>query len=285
MKLEAVATALKCLPCGGADVTIGAAAVCTSCRQSIPINGANLIYSHAGHLSEGWEKMQAESVERYEHDSYEEDETLALLFGGFIGATVDREEIVLDIGCGITPELPIYIRDLGLKRYLGLEPLTKPVEREYPCLVGAVAEAIPLADRSIGAVVLATSIDHIEKIDEAVAEMKRVLRPGGSLYFWIGLYEPGIMAASKTFENIVVNGSPLKRALRIAAAYLEYAYLLYRMSKRRRQLARGERIDNAHCRYYTRASTAEAMTKWGLSVRRQVLVPGSASLFVEAVPH
>lgn len=282
MSIEQIANALKCPQCGGTDIALSDNATCRDCNHSVLIDGSNLIYGHPADLSDEWQKMQSDSIERYEDESYEEDETLALLFGGFIGATVDRSEIVLDIGCGITPELPIYIRDLSLKRYLGLEPLPTSVQREYPCLVGAIAESIPLAAKSIGAAVLATSIDHIEKIDEAVAEMKRVLRPGGRIYFWIGLYEPEIMAASKTFENIVVNGSPLKRALRIAAAYPEYAYLLYRMSKRRRQLARGERIDNAHCRYYTRTNTAEAMAKWGLSVSRQVLVPGSASLFVEA---
>lgn len=140
-------------------------------------NGNNLIY--AGNGSREWTERQHESIERYADESYEEDPTQGQMFGNFIATGIDREDVVLDIGSGLFPDLPHYVAQLGLKRFLAIEPLTTPVDRSYPCLVGAVAERIPLKDGSVDAVLFATSLDHIEAEDEAIEEVKRVLKPGG----------------------------------------------------------------------------------------------------------
>jgi SAM-dependent methyltransferase len=281
---EDLASILRCPSCRRAGVTVSTDRTrCEACGTEQPREGNNLFYDPGADVSPEWREMQAGSVERYQDASYEEDQTIARLFGNFIAVGIDRTEAVLDLGCGPFKPLPPYVDQLGLAQYIGLEPLTVGVDRDYPCMVGAVAESIPLADHSVGAALFATSLDHIEAVDDAIAEVRRVVRPDGKLFFWIGLYEAETLASSKTFESIFVTGSPIKRAIRMAAAPVEYAHLFLRMRKRRRQLATGQRIDNAHCRYYTRQLVAESMAKWGLRVTRQIVPPGTCSIFVEAV--
>jgi ubiquinone/menaquinone biosynthesis C-methylase UbiE len=48
-------------------------------------------------------------------------------------------------------------------------------------LLRAVAEALPLADRSIGVAVCLSSIRHVTDRGRALAELRRVLAPGGTL--------------------------------------------------------------------------------------------------------
>jgi SAM-dependent methyltransferase len=259
----------------------GDIAKCGNCGNEVPWDREG-VHFHADSTSSEWASMQAESIARYQDESYLEDVTEARIFGGFIAATVDRRLPVLDIGCGITRELPPYVKELSLPYYVGLEPISVGVQRNYDCLVGAVCEAIPLESASVGAAVFATSLDHIDNVDAAIAEVRRVLTPDGKLYFWIGMYEPEALAYSKTFEHALLRGSRLKRTVRAAIPYLETGYLLYRMNKRRRDLAAGRRLDNAHCRYYTRDLVARSMETWGLRINRQLLVPGSTALLVEA---
>lgn len=234
--------------------------------------------------SEQWKAMQEESIARYQDEHYEEDETIASLYGGFIAVSLKPGDTILDVGCGLFPDLPAYARGLDYRAYIGLEPLEVPIPRNYACLVGAVAEDLPLKDGSVDAALLSTSLDHIEDVDKAIAELKRILAPGGRMYIWSAVHEPEILAREKTFHNILYHGSLLKKAARIAAAHVEYGWLLWRMAKRRRDLEKGVPLDHAHCRYYTRDSLKRSIAGWGMTVERFILVPGSNSVFAEARP-
>ena len=52
----------------------------------------------------------------------------------------------------------------------------------------------------------------------------------------------------------------------------------------KRDLATGRPLDAAHLRYHTMATIDTELGGYGLRVIRIVLVPGSASAFVEAIP-
>jgi SAM-dependent methyltransferase len=97
-----------------------------------------------------------------------------------------RGQRVLDIGCGPAPSL------LGFKGAdcHGIDPLVDAYREigfpldlwetmgfTYHC---APAEAMPLADDSFDAVVSVNAIDHIDDFAGGAAEIRRVLRPGGS---------------------------------------------------------------------------------------------------------
>jgi ubiquinone/menaquinone biosynthesis C-methylase UbiE len=66
----------------------------------------------------------------------------------------------------------------------GLDP--DPAETElaigrglYANVVTAGAERTPLADSSVDAIITNSVLEHIELIDQVLAECRRVLRPGG----------------------------------------------------------------------------------------------------------
>ena len=104
-----------------------------------------------------------------------------------VGAAQGR---VLEVGIGSGRNLPFYRRSVD--RVLGVDPSERllamarsraawthfPVElREAP------AEELPLDDRAVDAVVMTWTLCSVADPDRALAEIRRVLRPGGSLLF------------------------------------------------------------------------------------------------------
>jgi SAM-dependent methyltransferase len=246
-------------------------------------HGNALFFKPEGDFSETWLRQQAESIDRYEDESYEADGTLGELFGGFIATSLDRNGLVLDIGCGLHPILPHYVKNLGLKQFLGIEPLPVLVERDFACLTGVAAEKIPLQSNCANAAIFSTSLDHIEDANAAIAEVLRVLKPGAPLYFWLGVHDPHILAESKTFGVVHTHSHGFRKLARIALAPFEHLYLVWQMRKRQHDLETGTPLDSAHVRYHTLATVDSEMAGYGLKIVRRVVVPGSASAFVEAV--
>ncbi|MFZ1477539.1 MAG: methyltransferase domain-containing protein [Sphingorhabdus sp.] len=246
-------------------------------------HGNALLFEPKGDFSENWHRQQNESVERYVDDDYEADGTLGELFGGFIATSLDREGLVLDIGCGLHPVLPHYVKHLNLKQFLGIEPLPVLVERDFACLTGVAAEKIPLRSGCANAAIFSTSLDHIENAAQAISEVVRVLKPGFPLYFWLGIHDPHILAESKTFAVVHTHSRGLKKLARIVFAPLEHAFLAWQMYKRHRDLKNGIPLDDAHVRYHTLATIDSEMSGYGLRIVRKISVPGSASAFIEAV--
>jgi SAM-dependent methyltransferase len=103
-----------------------------------------------------------------------------------IGAAEGR---VLEIGAGSGRNLPFY--GPSAAQILALEPSPKLVamarrmpHHEIPVtFLEASAEGIPLEDRSIDTVVTTWSLCTIPHAATALAEARRVLRPGGKLLF------------------------------------------------------------------------------------------------------
>ena len=97
---------------------------------------------------------------------------------------------VLEIGIGSGLNLPFYPRDLEL--LLGLDPspeLLRMARRHvawthFPVeLSEGRAEDIPLDDRSVDHVVMTWTLCSVADPAKALSEVRRVLRPGGSLLF------------------------------------------------------------------------------------------------------
>jgi ubiquinone/menaquinone biosynthesis C-methylase UbiE len=97
---------------------------------------------------------------------------------------------VLDIGIGSGLNLPFYARNA--REIFGLDPslplLTRARKKaqrmQTPVhLLEGSAERIPLADRSMDTIVMTWTGCSILDIRSALAEMRRVLRPGGRLLF------------------------------------------------------------------------------------------------------
>lgn len=98
---------------------------------------------------------------------------------------------VLEVGIGSGLNLPYYGREVT--RVFGLEPSAflrqKAAEAarstSFPVeLLAAGAESIPLDTGSVDTVVSTWTLCSIPDLDAALAEIRRVLRPGGQLLFF-----------------------------------------------------------------------------------------------------
>ncbi|XNO42108.1 class I SAM-dependent methyltransferase (plasmid) [Sinorhizobium meliloti] len=96
---------------------------------------------------------------------------------------------VLEIGVGSGLNLPFY--GPSVREVLALEPAPEllAMARRVPdpgmpvSFIQASAESIPLDDKSVDAVVTTWTLCTIPDAATAIAEMRRVLKPGGKLLF------------------------------------------------------------------------------------------------------
>jgi ubiquinone/menaquinone biosynthesis C-methylase UbiE len=103
----------------------------------------------------------------------------------------EAEGIVLEVGIGEGPNLPFYDRS-RVRQVIGVDPAGDQMnqcERRFRAaslpfqVIAASAEAMPVEDRSIDTVLLTYSACTIPNVAGALAEMRRVLKPGGRLLF------------------------------------------------------------------------------------------------------
>ncbi|MDA3041160.1 MAG: class I SAM-dependent methyltransferase [Actinomycetota bacterium] len=105
--------------------------------------------------------------------------------------------VILDVGTG-EGQVARALTETG-SRVIGIDPFpaqTAEASRRGggPSYALAGAAAIPLADDSVDAVVACLVFEHIDDVDEAIAEVARVLRPGGRFLFLLNhplLQTPG----------------------------------------------------------------------------------------------
>ena len=97
---------------------------------------------------------------------------------------------VLEVGIGSGRNLPFYRRDVD--RVLGVDPseallaMARPhtAWTRFPVqLRQAAAEELPLDDRAVDTVVMTWTLCSVADPLRALSEIRRVLRPGGSLLF------------------------------------------------------------------------------------------------------
>lgn len=93
----------------------------------------------------------------------------------------NKDMKVLDVGCGNKP----YAKYFNCK-YVGLDPFSKTKAD-----IIADAWEIPVPDNEFDGVILNQSLEHIKKTTETIAEIKRILKPGGL----------GIVTVPQTMKN------------------------------------------------------------------------------------
>jgi SAM-dependent methyltransferase len=97
---------------------------------------------------------------------------------------------VLDVGCGEGQIARIAAAAPGHELAVGVDPtpsqVTEAARRGGGVLVGrAGAAALPFADGAFDTVVACLVFEHIGAVDEAIAEVGRVLEPGGRFLFFL----------------------------------------------------------------------------------------------------
>ena len=95
---------------------------------------------------------------------------------------------VLDVGCGDSQVSRLASR-LGCDTVVGVDPTWNQVkvaaQRGGASFARAGAARLPFADASFDAVVACLVFEHIRDVDDAIAEVARVLTPGGRFCFFL----------------------------------------------------------------------------------------------------
>jgi len=94
-----------------------------------------------------------------------------------------RQDIVLDLGCG-TGDLALGLQSAGARSVVGADPAAAMLKigvKKAPRLAPVLADAqrLPFRDGAFDAVGTAFTVRNIEALPFALAEVRRVLRPGG----------------------------------------------------------------------------------------------------------
>jgi SAM-dependent methyltransferase len=105
---------------------------------------------------------------------------LAGILRGFPGPAV-----ILDVGCGDGSALAVAADLNPAHRFAGIDwsggALRRARALGLTVLRGSVDRRLPVADGAADVVIMSELIEHLVDPDRAVAEVRRVLRPGGSL--------------------------------------------------------------------------------------------------------
>jgi SAM-dependent methyltransferase len=104
---------------------------------------------------------------------------------------------ILDIGCG-DGQISRLLADAG-SHVVGVDPTWNQITVARargggPAYARSGAAELPFADRTFDAAVACLVFEHIDGVDDAIAEVARVLRPGGRFSFFLNhplLQTPG----------------------------------------------------------------------------------------------
>jgi SAM-dependent methyltransferase len=97
---------------------------------------------------------------------------------------------VLDVGCGEGQISRLAARLDGVERVVGIDPTWNQIQAAVardggPAYARATAHRLPFRNGSFDAVVACLVFEHIDELDEAVAEVGRVLVGGGQFCFFL----------------------------------------------------------------------------------------------------
>jgi SAM-dependent methyltransferase len=96
---------------------------------------------------------------------------------------------VLDVGCG-EGQIARMAAGNGAPRVIGVDPTWNQITVAHqraagPSYARAGAAALPFASEAFDAVIACLVFEHVRAVDEAIAEVARVLQPGGRFLFFL----------------------------------------------------------------------------------------------------
>jgi len=150
---------------------------------------------------------------------------LAAVLQGFAGPAV-----IVDVGCGDGSALAVAARQNPGHRFAGLDWSEGALRRAQALglavvRAGVAAPGLPVADGTADVVIMSEVIEHLVDPDGAIAEVRRVLRPGGSLLLstpnLAAWYNRGLLAAGiqPVFSEVSLRGV-FGRPGRVVAGHL-----------------------------------------------------------------
>jgi SAM-dependent methyltransferase len=149
---------------------------------------------------------------------------LAEVLRGVVGPAV-----ILDVGCGDGSALAAAMEHNPAHRFAGIDwsadALRQARARRLTVVRGSVDPCLPVADGAADVVIMSELIEHLVDPDGAVAEIRRVLRPGGSLLLstpnMAAWYNRGLLAVGiqPVFSEVSLRGV-FGRPGRVVAGHL-----------------------------------------------------------------
>lgn len=96
---------------------------------------------------------------------------------------------LLDVGCGQMPYKSLIMSDSNIEKYLGLDFEVNHIHDNQPDICWEDGH-IPLDDNSVDSVLCTEVLEHCPDPDVVLAEVARVLRPGGFILFTVPFLWP-----------------------------------------------------------------------------------------------
>jgi SAM-dependent methyltransferase len=117
--------------------------------------------------------------------------------------SIDAGTRVIEVGSGAHG----LIFKFGARHSVGIDPLAVSYAKLFPHwqtkvpTVAAVGEHLPFADHSFGIVLCDNVVDHAESPSTITAELVRILKPGGLLYFTVNVHHPLYRVAAEVHSS------------------------------------------------------------------------------------
>ena len=175
------------------DEIISGGLNCNSCRESFEIiegipHLIPRIFLKNKKYKE-WEEKQRLGLKDYKNPN-EDYQRLIKLTSEMFGAFCQHRGNVLDIGCGISPRLNYFKKEFYRDvNFTGVDPLIGHLERDY-LFVQGMGEHLPFLNGTMDQVVISTTLDHLINPLTVLKEAERVLKKGGNINIWIGIFSP-----------------------------------------------------------------------------------------------
>ena len=124
--------------------------------------------------------------------------------------TISDDARVIEVGSG-AHGLIFYF---GARNGVGVDPLAVSYRSLFPrwqssaSTVAAVGEELPFPDSNFDVVLCDNVVDHAESPKQIVAELVRILKPGGLLYFTVNFHHPVYAVAAGVHSGWRTLGVP-----------------------------------------------------------------------------
>ncbi|HEY8645026.1 MAG TPA: class I SAM-dependent methyltransferase [Gaiellaceae bacterium] len=162
--------------------------VCLGCRREYVRHGALLDFLPSEPPDDDvatqwplWEELEQNGSVAYQNDPSGNLSVAPRKDCAAFRAFAQLEGLVLDVGCGPQP-LPWYGTAFD-GTFVGIDPLVGASPRAF-AFVRGLGEYLPFRSDVFDRVLFTTSLDHVIVPHRALAEARRVVRPGGHVCIW-----------------------------------------------------------------------------------------------------
>lgn len=171
-------------------------------------------------------------------------------------ATELRPETLLDIGCG-RGFLLDQLSSRGLTGLTGVDVYDDVRSEHWDYARGDVTREMPFADASFECVVAGEIIEHVPDPDSFLREIRRVLKPGGTLI----ISTPNMVSwANRILVPLGVQPLGTETSSEVA------------LGRKHRLLGQGNQVQG-HLKVFTHRALREILERYGFTVSRREGVP------------